>query len=288
VTIAYLNGQFLPLAEARISPLDRGFLFADGVYEVIPVYAGQPFRLAEHLRRLDYSLDAIALPSPHTHAQWEQICSELIQRNTAQHLSIYLQITRGVPIKREHAFPTATTAPTVFAMVHPMAIPESDQPSTATGIKAITAKDLRWKRCDIKSIGLLPNLLMSQLAASQGAAEAILINEGFAMEGASSNLFIVKDGMVITPPKSHKILGGVTRNVIIELCLANNVAVREENIPLSLLQEADEIWATSSTRAILPVVMLDDKPVGDGAPGPVWLKMAHHYTHFKRRLCGLE
>lgn len=288
MSIAYLNGQFVPLAEARISPLDRGFLFADGVYEVIPVYAGQPFRLAEHLKRLHASLAAIALPSPHTDEQWQALIHELIQRNTGQHLSLYLQITRGGPTKRDHAFPDANIAPTVFAMVNPMPIPANTEPGYQQGAKAITADDIRWKRCDIKAIALLSNLLLSQQAASQGAMEAILINDGLAMEGAASNLFIAKDGVVITPPKSHKILGGVTRDVIIELCKQHHIAVREEDIPVALLRAADEIWCTSSTREVVAITTLDNHPVGAGVPGPLWQQMARHYSQFKRHLCGLE
>lgn len=288
MSIAYLNGQFVPLAEARISPLDRGFLFADGIYEVIPVYAGQPFRLAEHLERLHASLAAIALPSPHSYEEWEVLIRELIQRNTGHHFSLYLQITRGGPIERDHAFPDANIAPTVFAMVHPMAIPASTVPTHQRGAKAITAEDIRWKRCDIKAIALLPNLLLSQQAASEGAMEAILINDGLAMEGAASNLFVVKDGVVITPPKSHKILGGITRDVIIELCQQHQIKVREEDIPVALLRSADEIWSTSSTREVVPIIALDDEPVGAGVPGPLWQQMARHYTQFKRHLCGLE
>lgn len=288
MSIAYLNGQFLPLAEARISPLDRGFLFADGVYEVIPIYNGQPFRLAEHLARLHSSLTAIALLAPHTHNEWAELVHELIKRNAGQHFSLYLQITRGGPIQRDHTFPDTAITPTVFAMVHPMAVPTDAELTQTSGAKAITAEDIRWKRCDIKSIALLPNILLSQLAASQGAQEAILINEGYAMEGAASNLFIVVEGVVITPPKSPKILGGVTRDVIIELCQQHHITVREENIPVALLRSADEIWSTSSTREVVPIITLDEQPVGNGLPGPLWQQMARHYTHFKRHLCGLE
>ena len=282
MSIAYLNGAWLPLDEARISPLDRGFLFADGVYEVIPVYAGKPFRLAEHLDRLAFSLHEIQLAPPLDKAGWASLLGELIRRNSGGNLSLYLQITRGAAGKRDHAFPGTDVAGTVFAMTSPLS-PVMDL-DTVTGLPAITVTDCRWLRCDIKSVALLPNILMRQQAVSQGAAEAILLRDGQATEGAASNLFIVRDGTVITPPKSPLILGGITRDLIIELCRAHGVPCQEGAISEAALHQADEIWVSSSTREIAPVVQLDGQPVGTGQPGPVWRHVAGLYNDFKREL----
>lgn len=287
MTIAYLNGDYLPLEEARVSPLDRGFMFADGVYEVIPVYAGCPFRLEEHLERLAFSLKEVAILNPHSVAEWKAICHQLVDRNGGGNLSIYLQITRGTPPKRDHAFPHDATPPTVFSMVHPMTIPTQDLESVS-GFSAITVQDLRWARCDIKSIALLPNILMRQQAEEHNATEAILLKNGNAVEGAASNLFIVIDGAIITAPLGPEILGGITRDVIIELCVAQQLTVEERPIPEAMLRSADEIWITSSTREVVPIVTLDNQPVGLGKPGPLWQQVACGYTQFRRQLCGLE
>src|SRR5699024_4781144 len=241
MSIAYLNGDYLPLAEAQISPLDRGFMFADGIYEVIPVYAGCPFRLTEHLTRLAYSLAEVAIRNPFTVKEWSNICHQLVDLNGGGNLSIYLQITRGTPQVRDHAFPQNETPATVFAMVHPMTIPTT-QPQHNQGFSAITLQDLRWARCDIKSIALLPNILMRQQAASQNATEAILLKNGNAVEGAASNLFIVKDGVIITAPLGPEILGGITRDVIIELCQQHQLALIERSIAETELRSAEEIW----------------------------------------------
>lgn len=287
MSMAYLNGDYLPLEEAKISPLDRGFMFADGVYEVIPVYAGCPFRLTEHLQRLAYSLAETAINDPFTAAEWIEVCHQLVDLNGGGNLSIYLQVTRGTPQVRDHAFPQNETPPTVFAMVHSMAIPTA-QPQHNQGFSAITLPDLRWARCDIKSITLLPNILMRQQAVSQQATEAILLKNGNAVEGAASNLFIVKDNVIITAPLGPEILGGITRDVIIELCQQHQLALTQRSIPEAELRGADEIWITSSTREVVPIVTLDDRPVGLGKPGPVWQKVAYYYTQFRRQLCGLE
>lgn len=287
MSIAYLNGEFLPLHEAKISPLDRGFMFADGVYEVIPVYAGVPFRLPDHLRRLQYSLGEIQLPSPLTQEQWEALCHEMVDLNGGGNLSLYLQITRGTPVQRDHTFPELTTKATVFAMATPLTIP-TQAPTNPQGESAITLEDLRWARCDIKAIALLPNILMRQQAADAGAAEAILLRNGYATEGAASNLFIVQENVIITPPLSHHILGGITRDVVIELCQQHGLNVQEKPIPKAQLQQAEEIWITSSTREVVPIVTLDGSPIGHGVPGPLWRQVASLYTQLRRQLCGLE
>jgi len=278
--IVYLNGDFLPLSEARVSVLDRGFIFADGVYEVIPVYGGRLFRLQEHLQRLENSLAALKLHNPLTQQQWIETLETVLARNQREdqsEQSVYLQVTRG-PAKREHNFPEQVK-PTVFIMSEPL---QTNPPSS--GVKAITRPDMRWQRCDIKSIALLANVLQRSEAVEMGAAEAILIRDGYIMEGAASNVFIVVDGVAITPPKSQFILPGITRDLILEAMQAAQLPCREADIPESQLRTASEIWITSSTREILPVIMLDDKPVGNGKQGPVWAQVFQIYQDYKQKL----
>ncbi len=287
MSIAYLNGNFLPLDEARISPLDRGFLFADGVYEVIPAYAGKLFRLDQHLDRLNASLAAIELPNPLARADWTTLFDTLIEQNGGGNIYIYLQITRGVASKRDHAFPVPPVAPTIFAMIGQIATPAADMPDTTPGVAAITLDDIRWSRCDIKSVALLANVLMRQQAVSEGATEAILIRDGFATEGSASNFFIVRQGVIVTPPKSHLILPGITRDLLVELAHKQGMPVEEREITEAELKGADEVWLSSSTREVVPVTRLNGHLLGDGSPGPVWKQMARHYVDFKRTLCGL-
>ena len=281
MTYAYLNGSFLPLEEASISVMDRGFLFGDGVYEVIPVYGKRLFRLAHHLKRLQNSLDAVRISNPLTDGEWENILTGLIERNSASDQAIYLQVTRGVVAKRDHAFPE-DTPPTVFAMSAPAAA--SAEIASVAGIRAITLEDNRWKHCNIKAITLLPNVLLRQEALDTGAAEAILIKDGFAIEGAASNLFMVSNGILITPPNGPALLPGITRDLILELAVNNAIPYREADIPLEQLLTADEIWLSSSTREISPVVRLDDTTVGEGTPGPVWKRMISLYQDYKEAL----
>lgn len=273
--IVYLNGEFLPLDQAKVSALDRGFLFGDGVYEVIPVYGGRPFRLEEHLRRLNGSLEGIRLEPPLSAADWGRIFTHLIIGDHDQ--SIYLQVTRGAAPKRDHAFP-AGVAPTVFAMCSPIA------PIPVEGVKVITLEDIRWQWCHIKAVTLLPNVLLRQQAVDRGCAEAILVREGFAEEGAASNLFAVVDGVLRTPPKSHAILPGITRDLVLELAQANGIPAEERRITMKELREAGEIWLTSSTREILPVIELDGQKVGAGEPGPIWKRMNAIYQAYKQQL----
>ena len=281
MTYAYLNGSFLPLEEARVSVMDRGFLFGDGVYEVIPVYGKRLFRLAHHLKRLQNSLDAVRISNPLADDEWENILTELIKRNSGSDQAIYLQVTRGVAARRDHAFPE-DTSPTVFAMSTPA--PASVDIASVAGIRAITLEDNRWKHCNIKAITLLPNVLLRQEAVDAGTAEAILIKDGFAIEGAASNIFIVSNGILITPPNSPALLPGITRDLILELAVNNAIPHREADIPLDELLSADEIWLTSSTREISPVIMLDDTTVGEGTPGPVWKRMIGLYQDYKEAL----
>lgn len=287
MSIAYLNGKFMPLDEARISPLDRGFLFADGVYEVIPAYRGKLFRFAEHLDRLDASLAAIKLPNPLARTDWTTLFNSLIEQNGSGNIYIYLQITRGAAAKRDHAFPVPPVAPTIFAMTGQIATPAADMPDTTTGVAAITLDDIRWSRCDIKSVALLANVLMRQQAVSEGASEAILIRDGFATEGSASNFFIVKRGVIVTPPKSHLILPGITRDLLVELAREHGMPVEEKEVTEVELKSAEELWISSSTREVVPVTRLNGHPVNSGKPGPVWKQMARHYVDFKRVLCGL-
>jgi len=277
MTIVYLNGEFLPLEEARVSVLDRGFIFGDGVYEVIPVYAGHLFRLQEHLRRLEQSLEKIQLVNPLTRNQWQQNLELLIAQNGGGDQSIYLQITRG-PAKRKHNFPPVVT-PTVFMMSDPF----TDPPPSA-GVKAITLEDIRWQRCDIKAISLLSNVLLRQKAVEAGTVEAILIREGYVMEGAASSVFIVHQGVAMTPPNGHFILPGITRELALEVMQAAHLPCRETEISLAQLRTADEIWLASSTNEILPVIMLDNVVVGRGQPGELWSKAWQLYQDYKRTL----
>jgi D-alanine transaminase len=281
MSTAYLNGTFLPLDEASISVLDRGFLFGDGVYEVIPVYAGRLFRLSHHLQRLDDSLEAVRIGNPLAQASWSELLDELITRNHGGDQNIYLQVTRGVAARRDHAFP-ADTRPTVFAMSTPGG-PPVDIPSV-TGIKAVTLPDIRWELCNIKAITLLPNVMLRQQAIDADTAEAILTRDGFATEGAASNLFIVSNGLLLTPPKSPALLPGITRDLVLELAAANDIPCRETGITTGQLRLADEIWVTSSTREISPVIQLDDATVGDGKPGPLWKRMITLYQEYKAAL----
>lgn len=282
----YLNGDFMPLDEARISPLDRGFLFADGVYEMIPAYGGVLFRLDEHLQRLQRSLDAVRISNPMTDRAWQDMFEELITRNGAGNIGIYLQITRGAATKRDHAFPEADTPATVFAMTSAIAAPPANSPDTTAGVAAISLDDTRWARCDIKSVSLLPNILLRQQAVDQGAQEAIMLRDGFVTEGAASNVFVVLDDIIVTPPKSHLILGGITRDLVLELCEQHGLPWAEREINETELGHASEIWVTSSTREVVPVVTLNRQPVGDGRPGPRWKALARYYVDFKRQLCG--
>jgi D-alanine transaminase len=273
--LVYLNGEYLPLNEAKVPVLDRGFLFGDGVYEVIPVYGGKPFRLDEHLRRLEQSLEGIGMSSPLSDAEWAAIFDRLTRGSEDQ--QIYLQITRGVAPKRDHAIPTGI-APTVFVMCAPIA------PIPLAGIKAITVTDIRWDRCNIKAITLLANVLMRQEAVEKGASEAILVRDGHVLEGAASNVLIVKDGRLITPPKGDTILPGITRDLVLELAQAQGLPTEERHVSLSELRNADEIWMTSSTREILAVIELDGEPVSGGVPGPFWQTLQIAYQHYKQQL----
>jgi D-alanine transaminase len=270
MSIAYLNGNWQPLEETRISVLDRGFLFGDGVYEVVPVYSGKAFRLQEHMQRLSGNLEAIRIENPLSADAWNQVVETLIDDLGPVDQALYIQVTRGTSPVRDHAFP-ADAEPTVFAMTNPLS--ETDQEKKLQGFAAVTTTDNRWANCQIKAIALLANLLARQGAVDAGAQEAILIRDGNAVEGAASNLFIVSNNLLITPPKSNSLLPGITRDLVLELAARNHVPYAEANIRLADLEAADEIWLTSSTKEILPVVSLNGKPVGQGRVGPGWMRM---------------
>lgn len=281
MTTAYLNGTFLPLEDASVPVMDRGFLFGDGVYEVIPVYGGKLFRLAHHLQRLRNSLQAIRIDNPLTESGWETMLTELVSRNVTPDQAVYLQVTRGVAAKRDHAFP-ADIRPTLFAMSTPM--DTSADIDSIAGATAITLPDIRWKLCNIKAITLLPNVMLRQQALDAGAVEAILIKDGYAIEGAASNIFIVKNGLLITPPNGPALLPGITRDLIIELAARHAIPFREADITEAELFAADEIWLTSSTREMSPVTLLDDTIISAGKPGPLWKHMISLYQDYKAAL----
>jgi D-alanine transaminase len=279
-SVAYLNGEFLPLSQARISPLDRGFIFGDGVYEVIPVYARRVFRMADHLQRLGRSLDGIRLANPHSHPQWTQIIRELVRRSPHEDQSLYLQVTRGVA-KRDHAFPK-DAAPTVFLMTNALSVPTHE--AVDHGVAAATLVDNRWLRCDLKTIALLPNVLLRQLAVDAGAVEAVLLRDGFLTEGAASNIFVVKDGVLLMPPKSHLILPGVTYDVILELAQEHGIPREIREVSEAELRSAQELWLSSSTREVLAITRLDEAAVGDGRPGPLFRRMYALFQELKAQL----
>ena len=276
----YLNGKFMPVEQAMIPVLDRGFIFGDGVYEVIPVYSRQPFRLDGHLQRLQSSLDNIRLDNPHTDDQWREIIGRLIASNDPEDQSLYLQVTRGVA-KRDHAFP-ANTTPTVFMMSNPLLPPTPEQIQNGVGV--ITAADNRWLRCNVKSTALLPNVLLRQLAADAGCAETLLIRNGLLTEGSASNAFVIRNGVILAPPKSNLMLPGITYDVVLELAAAGGVPLEVRDIAESELSGAEEIWVTSSSREILPVTSLNGNPVGKGQPGPVFRRMHALYQEYKLKV----
>lgn len=275
----YLNGAFVPLEEAKVPVMDRGFLFGDGVYEVIPVYEGRPRRLAAHLDRLGRSLAAIRLANPLPDAEWHRILAVLLGSGGDQ--SVYVQVTRGSATERDHRFP-AKVHPTVLAMARPM---KARRPDLAdTGVAAITRADQRWDRCDIKATALLAAVLARQEAAEVGADEAILVRDGRAVEGSSSNLFLVTGGEISTPPLGPNLLAGITRALVMELAAGAGIPCYERDIAAVELAGADEVWLTSSLREVVPVTRLDGVPVGSGLPGPLWRRMDGLYQDYKDRL----
>ena len=273
----YLNGDFLPLAEARIPVLDRGFIFGDGVYEYVPVYSRKPFRMREHLGRLQASLDSIRLANPLDETGWAQRIHTLIAAQDFDDQALYIQITRGVA-PRDAAFP-ANTSPTVFMMCSPLVPPSPAL--KAAGVNAITAVDNRWLRCDIKSVSLLANVLLRQQSVDANCAETILLRDGYLTEGSASNIFVVQAGVVLAPPKSNLMLSGITYDLVLELAAQHGLPHEVRPISEAEVRSADELWMTSSSKEVLPIVRLDGKAVGEGKPGPMALRMDALYQQFK-------
>ena len=276
----FLNGKLVPLDQAHVSVLDRGFIFGDGVYELVPVYSRVPFRLDEHLTRLERSLGEAKIRNPYSRAQWRSHIYQLIDAQAFDDQGVYFQVTRGVA-KRDHAFPKSLE-PTVFMMSNPLTNPPQAQ--VEKGGSAVSAQDNRWLRCDIKSISLIGNCLLRQVSAEAGAAETILFRDGKLTEASASNVFIVKRGVIQSPPKSNLILPGITYDVVTELARANNLPLEFREVSEAEVRDADEIWVTSSSKEVLAIVELDGKRVGDGRPGPVFGRMYQLYQEFKRKV----
>jgi D-alanine transaminase len=278
--ICYLNGEFLPLAEAKVPVLDRGFIFGDGVYEVVPVYGRALFRLPEHLARLAYSLGEIRIANPHDAAGWTGLLQTLVERNPWDDQSVYFQVTRGVA-PRSQEFPKTQVAPTVFAMANPLRTPPPEQ--RAQGVAVVTREDFRWHRCDIKSVSLLANCLLRQEAEDAGAVETVLIREGNVKEASTCNVLLVKDGVILVPPKDNLILHGITFDLAIELARAAGLPLQIREVQRAELFAADEVWLSSSAREVLPVTTIDGKRVGTGKPGPVYARMHQLFQDYKAR-----
>ena len=276
----FLNGRFMPIEEAMVPVLDRGFVFGDGVYELVPVYSRVPFRLDEHLVRLERSLAEVRIKNPYSRERWGEIITQLVAQQPFEDQAVYFQVTRGVA-KRDHAFPKGVE-PTVFIMSNPLVNPSAEQ--VELGARAVTGVDYRWLRCDIKSISLIGNCLLRQLSADAGAAETILLRDAMLTEASASNVFIVKDGVIRTPAKSNLILPGITYDAVVELARSAGLPLEFRAVTESELRGADEVWVTSSSKEVLAIVELDGKPIGDGKPGPAFKRMYQLYQDFKRRV----
>ena len=278
--IAHLNGKLTPLDQIWISPLDRGFIFGDGVYEVIPVYGGVPLHAREHFERLQRSMDEIQLKNPHTVDEWMRATNDLLEHHRGDQ-AVYIQVTRGAPQKRDHVIPK-DLVPTVFMMANPLASPSKE--AVETGVACVTARDFRWEKCHIKSTSLLGNVLARQISADAGASETILFRDGMLTEASASNVFIVKAGVVAAPPRDNLILLGITFELAARLAREGAVKLDIRPIAEAEVRSADEIWLTSSTKEVLAVTRLDGKPVGTGKPGPVFRRMHALYQEYKAKL----
>ncbi len=279
MSIAYLNGEYLPLEQARISPMDRGFLFGDGIYEVIPSYGGKMVGFGPHISRLNDGLAAVEIKLGWSDEQWRELCNNLVEKNGSGDLGIYLHITRGTDDKRHHAYPEGVE-PTVFGYafeIPPPPVPDRDRIKPYT---CSTGHDMRWHRCNIKSISLLGNVMHFQQGYSKGDGEILLHNEkGELTECGACNAYVVKNGVVATPPLDNQILPGVTRHLLLSVLRADGgIPVEERTITMEEVRDADEVWISSSSKEVVPVVRLDGNPVGDGNPGPVWEKAARLYS----------
>jgi D-alanine transaminase len=280
MSTVYLNGRLLPIDEAKVPVLDRGFIFGDGVYEVVPVYSRVPFRLEEHLQRLERSLAETGIRNPYARGQWRDTVYRVVDAQPFEDQSVYFQVTRGVA-KRDHAFPKHAE-PTVFMMSNPLVPPPPEQ--VEQGGRAISAPDFRWLRCDIKSTSLLGNCLLRQLSAEAGATETILFRDGKLTEASASNVFAVKRGTILAPAKNNLILPGITYDVVIELASAASLALEVRDVTEEEVRAADELWVTSSSKEVFPIVELDGRAVGDGRPGPAFRRMYQLYQDFKQKV----
>jgi len=278
--IAHFNGELMPLDRIAISPLDRGFIFGDGVYEVIPVYEGVMMRGREHFERLQRSMDEIALANPHTTDEWLGLVRDLLAHHPGNQ-SVYIQVTRGAPARRDHVIPKGLQ-PTVFMMVQPLASPSKE--AVENGVACVTAPDFRWEKCHIKSTSLLGNVLARQISFEAGATETILLRGGFVTEASSSNVFVVKDGVVAAPPQDNLILLGITYDLVVRLAAEGAVKLEIRPIAASELRSADEVWLSSSTKEVLAVTRIDGKPVGTGKPGPAFRRMHALFQEYKAGL----
>jgi D-alanine transaminase len=276
-SLVYLNGEMTPLSEAKIPVLDRGFIFGDGVYEVIPIYQRRMFRAEHHMARLFRSLDKIGIPNPHDFDGWMALINQVVAAYPDDDQMVYLQVTRGVA-KRAHAFP-ATMVPTVFIMTNPLVLPSDAV--RAAGVSCVTMEDKRWLYCEIKSVSLLGNVLAAQYAAEQEATESIQFRDGMLTEGSSSNVWIVKNGVLSGPPKDNLILEGIRYGLIQELCAANGIPFEIRRIGRDEVFAADEVMLSSATKEVLPVTRIDGQKVGNGVPGPIYAKLYEAYQAAK-------
>ncbi len=280
MNMVFLNGKVLPADQAQVSVLDRGFIFGDGVYELVPVYSRVPFRLDEHLTRLERSLNETKIKNPYTRAQWRSHIYQVIDAQPFEDQGVYFQVTRGVA-KRDHAFPK-DLQPTVFMMSNPLTNPPAAV--VEKGGSAVSAVDNRWLRCDIKSISLIGNCLLRQQSAEANAVETILFRDGKLTEASASNVFVVKRGVILSPAKSNLILPGITYDVVTELARANHMPLEFRDVSETEVRSADELWVTSSSKEVLAIVELDGKRIGDGRPGPVFRRMYQLYQEFKQKV----
>lgn len=281
--IVYLNGDYLPKAQATVSVFDRGFLFGDGIYEVAPLYAGKLFHPEYHYARLQRSLAEIDVTLDFSFDDYQQLCHGLYEKNDGEHQSIYLQITRGTYETRTHYFPEQHPNATIFAFSQPLTIPHLAH--LQKGIQVTTHQDERWQRCNIKSISLLANVLARQISQKAGKDEVILYRDNIVTEAAHSNVFIIKDGCLMTHPADQFILGGITRQVTLELAKQLNIPCKEEAFSLDVLLSADEVWLSSTTKMVRPVLSVDEHPINGGKPGPVWAAVAAHFIKTITTFC---
>ncbi len=285
MSTVYLNGQFLPASEARISPMDRGFLFGDGIYEVIPTYHGRYVGFAPHIARMHEGLAALNIQHGMTEQRWRELCDQLLELNRpelGENLGVYIQVSRGADTKRNHAFPTGIS-PTIFAYAFAIAAEPVPDKSKVSTYSVVTANDLRWQRCHIKSTSLLGNVLHYQYGVEQGAQETLLFDrDGNLTEGAAVNVFVIKNGEIATPPLSNKLLPGVTRLLLLEILRQHSdLNVVEREISYDEVLAAEEIWLTSSSKEIAPVLSVNGRPVGNGAVGDIWLAAQRLFSQYK-------